>query len=74
LVTPGIYSFFVDLPRPMILHIKKLYGTKLLIGVEIGVGECKNALSILKLLNMKMLYLVDPYMPYDDYATLKEQL
>ena len=35
-----------------------------LTGVEIGVYKGENALNILENLNIKMLYLVDPYIPF----------
>ena len=38
-----------------------------LVGVEIGVWEGKNALSILKHLPIKKLYLIDPYSYYKGY-------
>lgn len=45
--------------RPFIKLIKKHFKNKELIGVEIGVFKGKNALSILKNLNIKKLYLID---------------
>lgn len=47
----------------MIVSLKK---DKDLVGVEIGVAEGINALSILNELSMKRLYLVDPYDPYSE--------
>ena len=49
--------------RPMIAFVKKLNKTGL-IGCEIGVREGYNAVNILQNLNIKKLYLVDPYLPY----------
>ncbi len=40
---------------------------KKLIGVEIGVLEGQNSYSFLKNLNIKKLYLVDPYATYENY-------
>jgi len=37
-----------------------------LIGVEIGVMNGQNALNLLKYLNIKKLYLVDSFLPYQD--------
>ena len=54
-------------PRASIKAIKEK-GWKDVIGVEIGVYKGKNALSILKTLNVKKLYLIDPYVYYDDYG------
>jgi hypothetical protein len=51
--------------RPMIKHIKNNSNNDL-IGVEIGVRSGKNSLNILKNLNIKRLYLIDPYLKYDD--------
>jgi len=63
-----------DFPRPMISHIKRNLlsnqsrGCKEgLVGIEIGVLEGKNALSILKTLPIRKLYLIDPYLPYEGY-------
>lgn len=36
-----------------------------LVGAEIGVAEGKNALSMLEHLNLRRLYLIDPYSPYE---------
>lgn len=47
--------------RPMIKAIYDIYGGKELIGVEIGVSKGLNAKNILSFLNIKKLYLVDPY-------------
>jgi predicted O-methyltransferase YrrM len=50
-------------PRPMILFAKEYFKNPL-IGVEIGVAQGDNALSILKELPIKKLYLIDPYIAY----------
>jgi len=50
-------------PRPMILFAKRYFKNPL-IGVEIGVAEGNNALSILRELPIKKLYLIDPYIDY----------
>ncbi len=53
------------LPRPMIRFIKKnLPGN--LVGVEIGCFRGLNSQSILQMLPIKKLYLIDPYIGYDD--------
>ncbi|GAI04063.1 unnamed protein product [marine sediment metagenome] len=50
-------------PRPAILFISQnLKGP--LVGVEIGVQLGKNAESMLQILNIKKLYLIDPYIHY----------
>jgi len=50
--------------RPTIRFVKDVMGNAQLIGAEIGVSIGVNAESIMKTLNMKKLYLVDPYEPY----------
>lgn len=53
--------------RPVIEFIK-INNLKDLVGVEIGVYRGHNALEMLKNLDIKKLYLVDPYMPYPEYT------
>jgi len=50
--------------RGTIECVKKIFGNKPIVGVEIGIDRGKHALQILRYLNMEMLYLVDPYEPY----------
>jgi len=57
-----------DVPRPSILFIKENVGNNL-VGVEIGTFAGDNALSILKELNIKQLYLVDPYQTYENWES-----
>lgn len=55
--------------RPMFLWmINEYYITcsSSLIGVEIGVNEGENAFNILTTMNIKKLYLIDPYIPYNE--------
>jgi len=52
-------------PRPF--ERLALNNKKDLIGAEIGVFEGDHALSLFKNLNIKKLYLIDPYELYDDY-------
>lgn len=47
-------------------YAKKIFGRKPVIVAEIGVDEGKNALNILKKLNVKKIYLIDPYTEYKD--------
>jgi len=54
--------------RPMICQVKEKFGDKPLIGCEIGVAEGENAQWILETLNIKKLFLVDPYQPYRDHG------
>lgn len=55
------------LPRPTTLFIKKTLGDKPLVGAEVGVFQGQNSQSIIRTLNMRKLYLVDPYATYDAY-------
>jgi len=48
----------------MIEFLRNHASNKSLVGVEVGVFRGDNALNILEKLNMKKLYLVDPYVPY----------
>jgi len=48
--------------RPMTKYLKK-QNKKDLVGVEIGTHRGENAFNMLKMLNIKYLYLVDPYIP-----------
>lgn len=50
---------------PFILDIKEKMGDKSLVGVEIGVYQAEHAELMLKHLNMKKLYLIDPYVDND---------
>lgn len=52
----------------MIKAVKKAFGDKPLIGVEIGVSKGINAENILETLNISKLYLVDPYQAYAEYG------
>lgn len=50
------------------MHAMNLTENKSLIGAEIGVFKGENAESILTTLNIKQLYLIDPYEPYTNVA------
>jgi len=52
------------IPRPMTLFMKAYFGSKQLVGLEIGVAKGENALSILQELPIRKLFLIDPYIPY----------
>lgn len=54
-------------PRAMTRAVKERFGNKELTGIEIGVWDGEHAKSMLKLLNIKKLYLIDPYKPYLDF-------
>ena len=59
----------------MIDYIQKKYPLKFLVGAEIGVEQGKNALKILKTLNIKQLFLIDPYKKNpEDYKIAKKTL
>lgn len=57
---------FINPIRPMIKFIKDNYPNIPLVGVEIGVYKGDNAYNILNNLNIKKLYLIDPYIPYEE--------
>jgi len=50
--------------RPTIAH---MYKKVALTGAEIGVWEGEHAVEIMESLPMKLLYLIDPYVRYDEY-------
>ena len=54
-------NWFSTINRP---SLRLLEGKKDLVGVEIGVDSGENALNILENLNIKHLYLIDPYALY----------
>ncbi len=59
----GIHQMF---PRPF--QKCNLNSKSSLIGVEIGVFEGENALSLLRKSNIKMLYLIDPFIESEAYT------
>lgn len=56
-------------PRHSVRFAKKKFGRNPVTVVEIGTFEGYNAESILKNLNVKKMYIVDPYLEYEDYFT-----
>ena len=61
-----------DRLRPMFQYVKdNMQGG--LVGVEVGVDRAVNARKVLDLMDIEMLYLVDPYMPYEHHRTLEQQ-
>ena len=48
-------------------YAKETFGGKQIVVAEIGTDRGENALNILKNLNVKKIYLIDPYMEYKDY-------
>ena len=59
------------LERQAIIEARELFGNKEIIVCEIGVYYGEHALSILKNLNIKKLYLIDPYLRYEEYKNDK---
>jgi hypothetical protein len=71
LLAPKLYSNMMSIleqingtPRPMTLFMKEYFKTSQLVGAEIGVFKGDNALNILQELQIKKLFLIDPYLPY----------
>jgi len=54
--------------RPMVNYLINQNYNGGLVGCEIGVASGNNALSMLRNLPIKKLYLVDPYIHYDGYS------
>lgn len=63
-----------NLHRAMIHYIKSKEGDRPLIGVEVGVLAGLSTEIILNILNIKKLYLVDPYKVYDTDTYSQEEL
>ena len=55
-----------DYPRESHYFLKEYFGNKKISGAEIGVFYGVNSLWFLKMLNIKKLYLIDPYGKYED--------
>lgn len=53
--------------RELIKLAKTNFGVRKITALEIGIFNGGNAVSILRNLKIKKLYLVDPYSEYDDY-------
>lgn len=60
-----LLSLTTIVPRPAILHLAERHRTGL-VGAEIGVDEGINAESILQTLSVKTLYLIDPYLDFEE--------
>jgi len=54
--------------RPSMGFIYKYFADKQIIGAEVGVKRGINAFSMLKYMDIKKLYLVDPYEAYVEYT------
>ena len=72
-VAPTVGNLFDKKYRPAIGAVKEKFGDEAVVGAEIGVAEGRNAEWILKTLNVKRLYLIDPYEPYYDKGVLCDQ-
>ena len=59
-------------PRAINTVFKKHFGDKQVVGAEIGVWKGENAREMLKLLNLKCLFLVDAYRDYDGYNRIDQ--
>jgi hypothetical protein len=82
LLSPAAYRSIniPNVPRPMIRFVRKVQGDTPLVGAEIGTAFGINAESILKILNIRKLYLVDPYefyvqdeKPIEQFLNAKEE-
>jgi hypothetical protein len=58
----------------MVKYIQATHKGKKLVGAEIGVWRGDNALDILQTLDVKTLFLIDPYLPYIDNDGLRVPL
>ena len=61
--------FLSIFPRPSILYAKEYFKNKSIIFCEIGVFKGENSNSALKHLNIRNIYLIDPYAKYPDYES-----
>jgi hypothetical protein len=71
LIAPNLYvdmiyfkNWLSATPRPMTLFLKNHFKNHSLVGAEIGTASGDNALSLLQELQIKKLFLIDPYIPY----------
>ncbi len=62
------YKILKDLPRGSVIFAKDHFKNKEIVCAEIGVLHGYNSLSILNELNVKKLYLIDPYVTYFEKA------
>ncbi len=59
-------------PRHSIRFAKKYFKNKPITAIEIGTDRGYNAKDILKRLNVRRIYLIDPYEEYGDYLNSEE--
>jgi len=60
--------------RPFVNFIFNTMNNRELVGCEIGVKYGNHALQMLYNLNIKKLYLIDPYLDYENYTMNKDQV
>lgn len=81
-VTPALHRFCQEafdvrhlVPRPMTLFLQHRFAGESLVGCEVGVASGWNAQNIFESLNIRRMYLVDPYLPYveDDVLLTRYQ-
>ncbi len=53
--------------RESLIRAKEAFGDREIVACEIGVLRGSNALNLLRNLNIKKIYLIDPYASYEDY-------
>ena len=69
IISPKIYERFIvtqQNERQILEFMEKRFQKNSIIGVEIGVFKGENAEKILETLNIKKIFLVDPYIEYID--------
>jgi len=59
------------LPRPFTVFLKSYLENKSVVGVEIGVQRGDNARNLFEMLNIKHLFLIDPYESYFDVGRMR---
>ena len=59
-------------PKDSVKFAKKYFKNKKIDAIEIGTYEGKNAKDILKNLNINKIYLIDPWLEYNEYKEYKE--
>lgn len=64
LLFPKIYDSVVY--RPALRFLRERFEGAPLIGCEIGVWKGSNARKFFECLNLEKMFLIDPYLPYDD--------
>lgn len=60
-------SIRLSYPRKFVKIVMAKFADKELVGIEIGIDRGEHSKDILKRLNIKKLYLIDPYDDFDNY-------